>query len=194
MKQSVNKQYDEIKQHGISNGKIERYFEQHLKTTPNIVYLSKFEGINTLEDVFRGGDHAVIHVATSGPYIGHWQILLRDKNQLYFFDSYGNPFSKLLKDVFRMYGANAWGQSYKLGELISKSGLKCDINRHKFQSPDSDTESCGYHIACVYAVFKGLSLDNIKFDFNKYKQILDKYKACNKLRNYDDVVIEIFSS
>ena len=186
--------FNEIKKEGISNDIIENYFRDQLNMEPNIVYISKMDNINTIEDIFKKNDYAVIHVATTTPYTGHWQLIMKDKdNDLFFFDSYGYPFKKLLHSVFERFGYGAHNQTWKFSEIIVNSGLKTYTNKYKYQSSNASNESCGYHILAAYSCFKGLQIDNIKFSFEKYKKIMDNYVKCNRLKNYDDAVIEIFS-
>lgn len=194
-------EYEEIISSSMSNFDIEQYFLKYLNTKPNIVYLGKDYGnkMQSLDDAFKGYDHAVLHVPTVSSTTGHWQIILKDKkrDKYFFFDSYGKSFNYLIGVIFERYGNNAWdiNKHFNLGKMIKDSGKKFYVNTKRFQGGGSNNESCGYHCMAVYACFKGLILSNEEFSFSKYVQILDNYVKCDeKLDSYDKAVVEIFST
>ena len=170
----------------LSNEEIEKEFRR-LKEDANIVFLAELEA-NTVEELFNNTNHAVIFVSTTDKHNGHWQLLMRNKNEILFFDSYGHNFSKLLIDVFEVYGKNAFNQTFRLGELIVESGIPTFMNTKQYQSWDSGIETCGYHVLSCFAVF--LSMPD-EFTFELYNKFMDNYKKRNNLKTYDDVAVMV---
>lgn len=180
---------NELKSHALSNSEIETAFKR-LREDVNIVYLSKMREINTVDDIFDGKNHAVLFVSTNSEYSGHWQLLLRKQNEILFFDSYGHTFGKLLKKVFKHHGNNAYNQSFKLGNILLKTGIPCVMNTVQYQNYNEEVKTCGFHVLCCFTVF--LELDEA-FSFNKYFQFMDGYKKKYKLKDYDSVAIQVFA-
>ena len=170
----------------LSNEEIEKEFRR-LKEDANIVYLAEFKA-NTIQELFNGTNHVVIFVSTTDKYNGHWQLLMRNPQEILFFDSYGHNFSKLLIDVFKVYGENAFNQTFRLGELIVESDIPTFMNTKQYQSKDSRIETCGYHVLCCFAVF--LSMPE-EFTFEIYNKFMDNYKQKNNLKSYDDVAVMV---
>ena len=170
----------------LTNQQIEHEFRR-LHENANIVYLSNFNYKN-LDELFNGTNHVIIFVSTVSINSGHWQLLLRNKNNLFFFDSYGHNFSKLLHDVFQMYGENAYNQTYQLGELLQGSELPVYMNTVQYQEKNQEIETCGYHCLCCFSVF--LSMPE-EFTFELYNKFMNNYKKAHKLKTYDDVAVMV---
>lgn len=164
-----------------------------LATKPNLLILADMQNINSLEDVFKGFDHAIIFVSTTSEMNGHWQLLLRNASTLFFFDSYGHNFTKLLVKVFNNFGKNAYGESYKLGELIAESSYfktrNALMNTVDYQSMNPKDSTCGRHCLTCFAFW--LQSKNSGFSFGKYKNFMDNYMQQNGLKSYDEVVVSV---
>ena len=181
--------YDKLISTPLSNENISKIFKT-LHSKANIIILPNFKG-NTIEDIFNNTNHAIIFVATNSKYSGHWQLLLRSNNYIYFFDSYGHDFTKLLNKVFNYYGEDAYGESYKLGQILLNSDYckegRLLMNTVAYQTMDKNDDTCGRH--CVTCFYSFNNMQN--FDFNKYKTFMDNYKKDHNLQSYDDVVVNI---
>ena len=173
----------------LTNTEIETAFRR-LNENANFIYQTKLENIETIDDIFKNTDHCIVFIATSSPTNGHWELLLKDDNTIYFYDSYGHNMVKLLKKVFDTHGDNAFGQSFKLGKILMNSGFKCVMNTVQYQKYGNSIETCGYHVLACYVYW--LSLDNAKFSFEKYRMFMTSYMKVNKLANYDDTAVAIY--
>lgn len=172
----------QLKYDPLSNTEIEEEFRK-LKEDVNIVIMAKMDHINNIEDLFNGTNHVVLFIATTAPNNGHWQLFLRQHDKILFFDSYGQPFSYILKAV-----NGKFNQTDKLAKIIVNSRIPCTINTVKYQSTARDISTCGYHILTCFAVF--LSMEK-EFTFEIYKEFLDNYRRRFNLKTYDDAVIRI---
>lgn len=158
----------------------------------NIVFLPTLGNVSSLDEVFKGHNHVIMFVATNGEYSGHWQALFKTKETIYFFDSYGHNFTILLRKVFRNFGRDAYGESFKLGAIIAASEYfkkgKVIMNTKKYQQLGPEINTCGRHVCVCFMVFNQLGED---FDFYKYAKFMNNYKAENGLSNYDECVVDI---
>lgn len=141
------------------------------------------DNINNINDLFKGTNHVVLFVALSDAFSGHWQLLLRTDKAILFFDSYGKPFSYILK-----IANGKFGQTDKLAQIIINSNIKTEINTVKYQNTDPRISTCGYHVLTCFSVFSELEND---FDFDVYKQFMDTYMKRYNIKSYDEAVIKI---
>lgn len=167
-----------------------------LNQNPNIIILSELNAITDINQIFKNNPNiAIIFVATQSEYNGHWQGLIKDDDELYFFDSYGHNFTKLLNKVFSVYGKNAWGESYKLGSLIQNSGFfknnKVLMNTIDYQSKSKSDATCGRHVLTLIYFYLLCKENNKEFNFKAYSEFIHNYMQNKNLKNPDYVVIDI---
>lgn len=159
----------------------------------NILFLPRIEStVANLDDLFKGQDHIILFVATTGEYNGHWQAVFKTPEKIYFFDSYGHNFTVLLRKVFKNFGKDAHGESYKFGQIIADSDYfkqgKVIMNTKQYQAIGPEVNTCGRHVCVALMVFQQLKDD---FDFYKYAEFMNNYRSKNGLESYDDCVIQI---
>ena len=116
---------------------------------------------------------------------GHWIVLVRNHNNIYYFDSYGVGVDGELEHIKR-------GLRYELGEdsklltkIIKTIPNRCEFkyNRFDFQSYHKNINTCGkWCVVFVKCIFYGLTL----------KQFTSRIKALRNKYGYKfDVLISI---
>lgn len=120
-------------------------------------------------------DCVVLLYELKGPQgVGHWVSLIfdREKRIIRFFNSYG-------LNVDAEINTLTHGDPY-LTMLLKRSGLKMDINKHRYQSFKDDIATCGLHCA-VRCVFHDLTNE-------EYFRFLSSYFHGQKDKDFDELV------
>lgn len=184
--------YETLEAISLSTDDVQTIIKNATGKDIKIVKLPSIKPSDTLEKIFGKNDAIVLYVPVNSKYSGHFQMLLRDNGNLFFGDSYGNNFSKLIEMVQSSHPD--LGDNFNLGKIIMKSKYYPNnvfMNTQQYQTYAPNDDTCGRYasafIICKYALNKlGKA-----FDFNEFKAFIDDYKNRHNLPNYDDCVIEI---
>lgn len=168
----MKKIISEIKEQPLDDSEIRAY----LGNVPIINY-SKFGEIADIMQELRKNP-AIVFLYETSVNRGHWCCLHYLDNNIYFFDSYGDPIDSQL-----LYNTNT--ENYDLGQnkpflsmLLNKS--PCDVwyNDIKFQSDGNNINTCGRH--CINFILSKDSLLNYGAKMKKLRKELGV--------SYDDIV------
>lgn len=142
--------------------------------------LKNYSNINQL--LPKVGSHVII-LFESAPNNGHWTALLRpSKNEIEFFDSYGNDDVKILNWISKDTNNQLGVYEPYLYNLLKKSPYRCVYNKIKYQKDGNNIASCGRH--CSFRIKCLLDGNmNIKQYYNFMKAIKNKSGL-----SYDDIV------
>lgn len=137
-------------------------------------------------------DVIILFVPVSSEYIGHFQVICKKNRNIYFFDSYGNTYTKLIKKVNTSEETSVKINN-NFGQLVINSKRKIISNEFQYQTNSINDSSCGYHTTIVASYF----LTNKKPDFNSYNKyilnLINKYKLDTSNIKYDAAVLTIFN-
>jgi hypothetical protein len=171
-----NEQIDAIKGTPMSNQDIKQYF-------PNVkIYMyTDLKNIQNASDLFINDKYFFILYLDS-PYSGHWCCCANNKNDIYFFDSYGYAPDKQLnftpEKIKRELGTN----TPYLTDLFNKSNYDIYYNDVDYQGRKNlESQTCGRFCCFFLSNFlKGMKLD----DFYEYMRLLKKRTG----KTYNEIV------
>ena len=150
--------------------------DKYLDGQSNIIKLSDTNQMTDIEQVFNGHDHVII-LLEWGPQVGHWVALMKNKDKIYYFDSYGrNPFIYVKNDEYKRFNQNT-----HILDLIKNSKYKDNFyyNDEKYQAKEEDVATCGRW--CLLSIILNKLIPN--FDLNMFKKIVKngttKWKVSN---------------
>jgi hypothetical protein len=138
----------------ISNVDINKYLKN-----VNIVNYSDLGNYETITDLLpKQIDAVVLFVKTMSNSMGHFCSIMRNKNNIYYFDSYGLRVDKNLmfqksKYIRKELDQNIPHLSYLFNQAI-KNGFKIFFNEVKYQDDNKSfgSATCGRH--SVYRILK----------------------------------------
>lgn len=139
-----------------------------LKT--RVVTYSELGNYNNIEDLFINDSVVILYQPRK---IGHWVCIVRNKNLISYFDSYGR-----LPD-YPKYLSNYNTNPYYITKLLLNSDPKYTIeyNNYDLQEQDHMTATCGRHV-----IVRILMKDK---NINEYYKFM---KKMNKYMSNDDLV------
>jgi hypothetical protein len=119
---------------------------------------------------------------------GHWTVLCRYKNTIYYFDSYGVKIDgqwKFIPNFVRIALNQDSNDLTKLLNKAKKEGFKVESNKVKYQSDADGVNTCGrYCIMVVKMIEKGYNMEEIE---RKLDAGCERFKC-----NYDILVCRYF--
>jgi hypothetical protein len=169
---------EELKETPMDDGEI-----KSILPNVKIIKYSELKNYNNINQLLpKVKDHIIILFENS-PNNGHWTALLRPhKNEIEFFDSYGNNDVDILNWIPKRDNINLGVSEPYLRNLLKKSGYKCYYNTTQYQSKNSDIASCGRHCAFrIKCMLKGNQ--NLK-DYHNFMNNLKKKTGLS----FDDIV------
>jgi hypothetical protein len=113
------------------------------KNKVKIISYEEMENYKTIDDVFDNNDATIILYETKKNF-GHWVLLLKEGNELEFFDSYGlKPDEELKYD--NGYNAKIHNGVLvpHLTRLLNSSTYKLNYNKKRLQKLLKDMNTCG---------------------------------------------------
>ena len=119
---------------------------------------------------------------------GHWTVLCRYKNTIYYFDSYGVKIDgqwKFIPNFVRIALNQDSNDLTKLLNKAKKEGFKVESNKVKYQSDADNINTCGRY--CIMVV----KLVQLGYDMNEIERKLDA--GCERYKcNYDILMCRWF--
>jgi hypothetical protein len=119
--------------------------EDMQKLTENkykIYTYSDLEKENNIDDVL-GENLGAIILYESSKNQGHWVSMWRDKNTIFFFDSYGFNVDEDLKFSEFNLRQHKGKKVNHLTHLIDNSNYKVNVNHYKYQTLKNQNNTCG---------------------------------------------------
>lgn len=120
---------------------------------------------------------------------GHWTVLVRFKNNIYYFDSYGvKPDGewKFIPNYVRKMLNQETNELTRLLNQAKKDGFNVSFNKVKYQEDAPHINTCGRYCICVIKLLeKGYNLDDVERILNE---------GCEKFNtNYDCLMVRWFA-
>lgn len=190
--------------HALSVNEIQDFFVKLFNKNIRIVDTHQVGYEYTLDDLFekditklkcsinnRLGEYIkdviVLFVPTESAYLGHYQLIMKKNNKIYFFDSYGSEYNELPKKV---NGNGTIFISDNFGTLVLNSGYEISINKNKYQTNKIEDSTCGFHV-CICAFYFMLEPSP---SFNDYQAFLQSFIKITTHTKYDSVVLYLFKN
>ena len=162
----------------MSNVLINKYFDGNA----NIKVLEDIRFCDDIDDFFDNHDHVIIFLRNRDGDIGHWVCIVRNNAVVYYFDSYGKPPIKILKDI----NPNLLEYGELMNRLIKQ---KYDYYYNIFDYQDGKNENistCGRY--CVLVCIMNKTYAN--FNLEMFHELI--YKMCKERKLSPDEAVIYF--
>lgn len=192
--------------HALGVDEIHNFFYKLFRKNIRIVDVHQVEfGNYSLNDLFESDirdfqasisnkegeyiqDVIILFVPTVSPFFGHYQLLAKKNDIIYFFDSYGEDYNALPKKV------NNSGKVFisdNFGRLVINSGKEIIVNNVKYQTNNEQDSTCGFHssICGFYFIVEKQATLNGYYEFIKSFMKNDSTHT-----KYDSIVIYLFKN
>ena len=119
------------------------------------------------------------------PNKGHWVVIVRDKDEYLYFDSYGNKIDDPLNWVDVGLRKELNQLTPYLSKLLKNKPHK--YNNKKYQKENPQVATCGRH--CIFFTLNNRMND---LDLETYKKLMEKLKKKMNL-DYDEIVSDFIN-
>jgi hypothetical protein len=150
-----------------------------------IIPYDELKNYKTIEELLPNPkDYAIILYLLESPTSGHWTCILRDdkRGTIEHFDSYRVYPDKELNWIDCKTRKELGVNCPYLSKLYDKTKKKVVYNNVKYQSDNSQIQTCGRH--CVWRIINFLENN---MDLKKYANLMKRLKK-NMNLNYDEIV------
>lgn len=170
----------------LSTDQIKNIMLKSCNKNIKIILLDSIKSSDTIDNIFGPNKEIIIYSPVLSMYNGHFQTAFISNNQLFFFDSYGNTPSYLIKLV------NSQGNikdSNNLYKIFQNSGMPSFMNTIDYQSEtDENIADCGRYSTAVLIFKNQCEKNNIPFDLKTFYDILTSLKKKYGCKTYDETV------
>jgi len=184
---STYKYYEKELKRMLSNDDFKLYLGGNVKN--NIMKYSELKNYKDINELLPNDqDYKIILIETK-KNSGHWCCIERNNNIIYWFDSYGLKFDEELKYVSTIMKKLLGEEEHQMERLMrtcKSLGLKCDYNKHNFQSDNENVSTCGRW--CVIA----LQMLKLKYTFDEIFEFFER-NSFNKKKPFDVLAVDFTS-
>jgi hypothetical protein len=162
----------------MTNEDINKYFPKS-----KIIKYSELKNYNNIEQLLPNNkSHFFLLYQLDSPNSGHWCLVARHNNKIYFFDSYGIYPDDELSWIKKEELINLDIHEPYLSHLFDKSKMPVYYNKVKYQTENDNINTCGRHV--TYFLMNLIEKDR---DLNQYFDIMQETKKKLKT-SYDKIV------
>ena len=157
----------------------------------NIVIYSQLTNYSNLKELLPEDHCACFILVKTSESSGHWTVICRNGNNIYYCDSYGVKPDGELSHISASMRYQLHENKKLLTEIINNSkGFKVSYNLTQFQSYHADINTCGKW--CVVFALSVLKGKNIKQFTSMMKKLTKSYELHHgKTEFVNDVVISL---
>jgi hypothetical protein len=172
----------------LTDSDIRRILNENVK----IIKYSELDKYNNILSLLPNPFDYVIILVERTLDNGHWVLLLRLKNKLFFFDPYGERPDKMLKYSSKQTRRILNMEYPHLTRLLNNSldQFKVYFSSFPYQKSDKEIQTCGRHLISVIKYFKQFQKHNPSL--KSYKKYMDNLKKQLNLYDYDAVVSHLY--
>jgi hypothetical protein len=131
----------------------------------SIVIYDQLKHTKNIDDIFDKKGRCILLYQNQSPTSGHWVCLLKKKDHIEYFDSYGEKMDDMLKEIPKDLKIRTNAENPYLTRLLKSSGLPVVYNKYQYQRDGGDVNSCGRW--CIARLLYG-SKDN-----NYFRKVVD---------------------
>lgn len=171
--------------YSLSSNDLTYMTNKYIKKSFEIIQYINIENYESIEEIFKNKNIIYLLIDTdvniqNNSSYGHWVVLFKRKNHIYFFCSYGKrPLSDHIQYVNFQTFKNFYNQDFiylnkLLYEWSKKNNNKVFYNEHILQKQNMDITTCGRW--CFYFIFKmneDKNMNENKF-YNLFKNVINK--------------------
>lgn len=167
----------EIERDPLSNTEIKKYLPY-----AKIMTYRKLADYNNIDNLLPNSKDYAIILYEHSVNNGHWICLLKNKDVMEYFDSYGNPPDFPLNWVGCDTRKKLGSGKMLLTRMLDNCPYNVVYNPIKYQNKNPIIATCGRH--CVFRILNMMKKD---MDLPSYFKMMKQYKKKDKL-DYDGVV------
>jgi hypothetical protein len=168
---------EDIKESPISDALIKQYLPD-----ANIIMYNQLPRYKNIEELLPHDKSYFVLMYQDSPNTGHWTVVLRQKNTVEYFDSYGSYPDKDLNWVSKEKRHSLGIDGKYLSNLFNKTKLKVVYNTEPYQASGKEIATCGRHV-----VFRIMNINKGLLNYHKFIKNQMKKQNCN----YDCVVSKV---
>lgn len=167
---------EKAKQYALSDEDLETILGKHIF----ICVYPYLNEVKHIDNVFDYEGRCMLLFNTIDENAGHWCCMIKKKDTIHFFDSYGLKPDEPMKWLSEEKRDELDMETRRLTQLLKQSGYKVYYNTYEFQR-DKNSTTCGRWTACRL-LYKDYTLD-------QFYKMIHHYKKKYKLESIEDVVI-----
>ena len=171
----------------VSNYDIEAKFNHSQKI--KIIVYSDLRNYYSIFDILPYDSCGCFILLRTTNSSAHWTCLVKYKNNIYYFDSYGVKPDGELRRISKFERYELGESKKELTRLINTipNDYNFSYNKTQLQEYAENVNTCGkYCTSFVYCILKGLTLQQF---LQRMKQLKNEYKA-----SYDELICVIYDT
>jgi len=154
----------------LTDGQLESYIGVKPE---DIIKYADLKNYNSITDLLPDKSDFRIILIEQKFNSGHWVCILRNGNNIEYFNSYGAKYDTDWKFISRMIRICLGEETNEMTRLMNqaeKDGFKTSFNKFRFQKLANNIQTCGRH--CIFRIecFK------MGYDNDQYKELVNKLK------------------
>ena len=175
--ETIQDKLEEIVTEPMDGGDIAHYYPK-----VRIIKYNDLDNYTSIEELLPEDDTYFILLYLDSPSTGHWVTLVRNKNLITFFDSYGGKIDSQLKWVDMGERIRLDTDKPCLTRLLKAGKTPYNYSPYDYQSNNPSIATCGAHVLnfITMTLDKGMSV-------NDYKLHMDRIRERTGL-DYDEIV------
>jgi hypothetical protein len=170
----TQQQYEDIKEREplfMTDADLRRYFPDNADESPIIKY-SALANVKNITDILPHDKSFKVILIENRHNIGHWVVISRNKDTIYFFDSYSNKPDGQLRYINSFWRKMLGQDETYLTALLDKAkkkGWKIKYNKNRLQSLKGGGGTCGRWVILWLMM-------NLQFKYNldDFEKFVDK--------------------
>lgn len=167
----------------LTDGDLERYFGSGKNS--EVMKYSDLANYRTIDELLPLPIDFRIVLVEQEKNIGHWVCILKYKNVIESFNSYGKDIDRQ-KDTFGAIKNRLLGQQTDyLTKLVKKSKYNYVINKTPFQSKEEGINTCGR-----WCILRIIAMKDLFMDLEQFKEMV--IKGCKDLNVEPDALVSIW--
>ena len=183
MDEIINK----LKSTALSPEQLKKFYREVTGKDLKVLFLNEIAENDTVESLFSTGCFVLfvpIHSENNGHFVSMW----RNRNGIYWLDSYANTPKQLLNIIDRIGKVTP---NKNLFRIIRESGEAVYSNTVLYQTKTETVSDCGRFAvtACIWAT---TAIENNKlFTLVDFNDLMVKFMRESNIMDYDDAIVEI---
>lgn len=167
----------------LTDADLERYFGSGKNS--EVMKYNELVNYRTIDDLLPLPIDFRIILVEERKNVGHWICVLKYKDIIESFNSYGKDIDKQ-KDMFGAIKNRLLGQHTDyLTKLVNKSDYKYVINKIPYQSSKKGVNTCGR-----WCILRVIAMKDLFMDLEAFKKMV--IKGCDDLRVEPDALVSIW--
>ena len=176
----------------VSNYDIEDKFKG---TNIVIITYPELAGYNNIKELLPEEISACFILIETSDNTGHWTVVARYYDRIYYFDSYGVKPDGELTHISKSLRYQLGEDHHYLLNLLSKTDMQVYYNNFQYQSYHADINTCGkWCVVFTKAVFAGVTLKGFESGMKHLKEMYEEDDPKHKDYIYDRIASMLYDT